>query len=67
MGRGFGSVFEEVVCSDEGEGFGLGLDEPCACGVDALDARLSAGECVGLEDLGELVEGELVERAQVEC
>ncbi|MCA9276248.1 MAG: hypothetical protein KDA29_09500 [Phycisphaerales bacterium] len=66
VGRGFGAVLEDVVGADEGEGLGLGLDNAGARGVDALDEIAGAVEGGGLEELGEFVEGEMVELAEVE-
>ena len=66
MRGGGGFVFKEVVGADEREGLGLGFDDRGAGCVDALGCVLCAAELVGLEEVGELGEGEVVEFAEFE-
>ena len=66
MGGCFGLVLEEVEDAGLGDGARLGLEEGGAGAVDALGAVEGGLEGVGLEELGELGEGEVVEAAELE-
>jgi hypothetical protein len=63
---GFGVRLEQVCEARFGEGFGFGVEELLAFGRDAGD-RFDGGLIgLGLEDGGELLEGEAVELAELE-
>jgi len=68
FGAGWGVVVLAAEVGETGsrEGSGFVLDERGSCGVDALEVGQGALEGLGLEDDGELFEGEVVDVAEVE-
>ncbi|MHA7813422.1 MAG: hypothetical protein ACX94C_08530 [Phycisphaerales bacterium] len=63
---GFGFVFEQVGHAGQGQGFGFGLHEFAAGAGDGLDGAFGDVELLGVDDVVELGEGDLVEVAEVE-
>ena len=66
MGGGLGLVFELIGETGGGLGAGFGLDDGSAGGGDALDGGGGLFVGFGLEQIGELGEGEGVEAAEIE-